>query len=69
MLAGPINRFSEFQREIDRRRWNSERVSKGIERIIIGYFKVVFIGNYLIVHELVGEFFYFDEKDFMFGSR
>lgn len=65
MLTGPINRFNEFQREISRRRWNSELVSKGIERVIIGYFKVVFIGNYLIGEELANEFLDSAQTDFM----
>ena len=48
MVTGPINRYPDFVREIQRRRRDPLRSSSAIERIIYGYGKVVIVGNYLI---------------------
>ena len=48
MLAGPINRFGEFKRDLSRRRWDLKLASEGLERILYGYVKIVFLGNYLV---------------------
>lgn len=52
LLFGPIHRFDEFQRDLARRRWDSDAASHGLGRILSGALKVVFIGNYLIVQRL-----------------
>lgn len=52
MIAGPINRYHEFEREIQRRSLDFDQISKGIERIIYGYAKVTVLGNYLIEHKI-----------------
>ena len=48
MVAGPIHRFGNFRKECQRRRWSSTNVSAGLDRIVTGGFKVVFLGNYLL---------------------
>lgn len=48
IIAGPINRFAEFNRSLRRRRWDSELFSQGLERILYGYVKIIILGNYLI---------------------
>jgi alginate O-acetyltransferase complex protein AlgI len=60
MLAGPIHRFPNFQRDRSRRRWNSAFLSTGLERILYGFSKIVLIGNMLLgmgmnslVHQLL----------------
>lgn len=47
-LIGPINRFQPFVRHMYRRRWDASYFSKGLERILYGYAKVVIISNYLL---------------------
>lgn len=48
LIAGPIHRFEHFQRQAERRRWNTDHFTSGLERIVYGYVKVVVMGNYLI---------------------
>ena len=45
--VGPIHRFPEFLRDLKRRRWDPTNGSLGLERILYGYVKIVFLGNYL----------------------
>ena len=52
LIAGPIHRFNEFQRDQRRMRWDSERFSEGLERILYGYVKITFLANYLIAIRL-----------------
>jgi alginate O-acetyltransferase complex protein AlgI len=52
MMIGPINSYHEFVREIQRRRWDSNKISIAIERIVYGYAIVLIIGNYLIAQKL-----------------
>lgn len=46
--VGPIHRFPEFLRDLRRRRWEYRNASRGLERILYGYAKIVILGNYLI---------------------
>jgi len=48
LVAGPINRFQEFHRDLCRRRWDSALFSLGCERTLYGYAKIVVLGNYLV---------------------
>ncbi len=52
LLAGPINRFQEHERNLRRRRWDTDNLSRGLERILYGYAKVVILGNYLVTLKL-----------------
>jgi len=54
LLVGPINRFNEFHREFDRRRWNTAFLTSGMERILLGLTKIVIMGNFLISEKFVG---------------
>ncbi|WHI48263.1 MBOAT family O-acyltransferase [Microbulbifer sp. JMSA004] len=45
---GPIHRFSEFERDRRRHRWDYELFSQGLERIIYGYVKVVIISGFFL---------------------
>ena len=48
LVVGPIHRFPTF---VDGRRnnvWSVDDISLGMERILIGYFKVVVLGNFLM---------------------
>jgi alginate O-acetyltransferase complex protein AlgI len=57
LLVGPINRFGEYVRETRRRRWDARLFSKGLERILFGYAKIVILGNYLVnikLSQLIG---------------
>jgi len=53
LMAGPINRFQEFQRGLNRRHWDAAAASAGLERILYGYAKVVILGNYLVSNKLM----------------
>jgi alginate O-acetyltransferase complex protein AlgI len=46
--AGPIARLGDFQRELRRRRFDGALFSRGCERILHGYAKIVILGNYLV---------------------
>jgi len=48
LVAGPINRFAEFQRAYRRRRWEPACFSRGCERILYGYAMMIVLGNYLV---------------------
>ncbi|MGH7184941.1 MAG: MBOAT family O-acyltransferase, partial [Pseudomonadota bacterium] len=48
LIAGPIHRFAEFQRDSRRLRWDTEKFSEGLERILYGYVKITFIANFLV---------------------
>ncbi len=48
LIAGPIHRFGEFQRDQRRLRWDSVKFSEGLERILYGYVKITFLANYLV---------------------
>ena len=50
--AGPIHRFNEFQRDLRRKRWDSEAFSRGAQRVLYGLAKIVILGNYLLGEEL-----------------
>ena len=47
LLVGPISRYDRFLRDVNRRRWDTAKFSEGLERILIGYFKVIFLGDFL----------------------
>jgi alginate O-acetyltransferase complex protein AlgI len=48
LLVGPINRFPDFLRDEQRRRWDSKLFHTGLERILFGYFKVIVLASYLL---------------------
>jgi alginate O-acetyltransferase complex protein AlgI len=48
LIAGPIHRFGDFQRDRRRQRWDSDKFSEGLERILYGYVKITFIANHLV---------------------
>jgi len=48
IIIGPINRFPDFLKEKHRRRWDITKLLAGFERILYGYVKVIFIGNFLV---------------------
>lgn len=52
ILIGPINRFQPFLKDLRKRRWDGILFSIGLERILYGLVKIVFIGNYLISSNL-----------------
>jgi alginate O-acetyltransferase complex protein AlgI len=48
LLVGPINHFAPFLKDQKKRRWNSHFFSEGLERVLYGLVKIIFLGNYLI---------------------
>jgi alginate O-acetyltransferase complex protein AlgI len=52
LIAGPIHRFADFVRDQRRMRWDSEKFSVGLERILYGYVKITFLANYLVSNRL-----------------
>ncbi len=51
--VGPIHRFSPFQRDMARRRWDSNLFELGMRRMLFGYAKLVVLGLYLIDDKLM----------------
>ncbi|KAB2881187.1 MBOAT family protein [bacterium] len=52
LMAGPINLFPEFRRDIHRRRFDPEAISLGLERILYGYVKIVVLANWLVTGKM-----------------
>jgi len=52
LVAGPINRFQEFHRNLGRARFDSSLFSKGCERVLYGFVKVAVLANYEVSHIL-----------------
>lgn len=52
LLTGPINRFDEFERELARRRWDPQLVAEGLERLLVGAFKIVVLAGWLVSWKL-----------------
>lgn len=48
MLAGPIHRYPEFDQYLRRKRWDSVQFISGLERILWGYFKIIFVVNFFL---------------------
>jgi len=47
LLVGPIHRFAPFYNNRRAVEWRADDLSEGIERIVIGYFKIVVLGHFL----------------------
>jgi len=47
LLVGPIHRFGPFFADRGAIQWRADDLSEGIERIVIGYFKIVVLGHFL----------------------
>ena len=54
LVVGPIHRFPEWKRTVRNHRWDTPMFLEGIERLIHGYVKVGFLGNFLVSQLLVG---------------
>jgi len=52
IMTGPINRFQDFHRDLSRRRFDSALFSKGCERMLYGYAKIVILAAYEVSHIL-----------------
>jgi alginate O-acetyltransferase complex protein AlgI len=52
LVAGPIHRFPEFSRDLQRKRWDGFMFAEGIERILYGYAKIVFLSHLLVSYYL-----------------
>lgn len=48
IYSGPVHRYDNFTRQIERMHFDYSHFSLGIERVIYGYFKLIVISNYLI---------------------
>jgi alginate O-acetyltransferase complex protein AlgI len=48
LVIGPINRYPEFVRDLQRRRVDTQYFSLGLHRILFGISKIAIIGNYLL---------------------
>ena len=47
LLAGPIHRFPAFHNDLQRQRWDGHMFAMGLERMLIGYFKITVLANFL----------------------
>lgn len=52
LIVGPIHRFPQFKRDLEARNLAGVDVSAALERILYGYVKIVFLGNYLVAVKL-----------------
>ncbi|WP_299084265.1 MBOAT family O-acyltransferase [uncultured Paraglaciecola sp.] len=48
LVIGPIHRFNDFLISSKKNHWKMEYLTSGAERILYGYVKITFLGNYLI---------------------
>lgn len=48
LMAGPINRFEVFERQVNRRRWDESEFFTGAERLLFGMAQVIILGGWLI---------------------
>jgi alginate O-acetyltransferase complex protein AlgI len=48
VLIGPIHRFPQFQSDRRQLDWQAGHISGGLERILVGYFKVTVLGNFVL---------------------
>lgn len=54
LAVGPINRFQEFHRNLSRYRFDSALFSKGCERVLYGYAKVLILGHFEVFKPMAG---------------
>ncbi|MGC3944200.1 MAG: MBOAT family O-acyltransferase [Chryseolinea sp.] len=52
LIIGPINRYPEFVRDWERRRFNADYFSLGLQRMLFGISKIVIIGNYILTTKM-----------------
>jgi alginate O-acetyltransferase complex protein AlgI len=52
-IVGPINRYTEFVKDWQRRRYDVSYISSGLQRILYGTSKIVIIGNYLLTRTTI----------------
>jgi alginate O-acetyltransferase complex protein AlgI len=48
LVVGPIHRFPAFLMDNRRHRWNGELASEGLERVVLGYARIVILGSFLL---------------------
>lgn len=51
---GPVQRFDAFRLELLRARWDSRTTSRGLERVLYGYCKIVLLANVVVAEKLHG---------------
>lgn len=49
LLAGPVHRFEDFRRDLRRHRWDRDRASEALERLLYGTFKVAVLANHVLL--------------------
>ncbi|WP_306118251.1 MULTISPECIES: MBOAT family O-acyltransferase [unclassified Roseitalea] len=47
IVVGPIHRYDDYRRDLNRQRFDAAMLSEGAERILYGYVKIVIVSNYL----------------------
>jgi len=50
-VIGPINKYPDFVKDWQRRRFNKNYFSSGLERILFGISKILILGNYLFTYK------------------
>lgn len=54
LVVGPIHRFGQFHHDLRYKRWDGRLIAEGLERILYGYAKIAFLGNYLVSGKFAG---------------
>jgi alginate O-acetyltransferase complex protein AlgI len=65
MVVGPIQRLPNFQRQIERRRWDTAEFLTGAERALLGFFLAAVPGEYIMLRAKLWVLRAFDLSDFM----
>jgi alginate O-acetyltransferase complex protein AlgI len=52
IVIGPIHRMPAFLRDRLDHCWTAAAISGGLERVVIGYFKIAVVGNFLVAGQL-----------------
>jgi D-alanyl-lipoteichoic acid acyltransferase DltB (MBOAT superfamily) len=53
LVVGPIHRFKPFLDDYHTKRWRSDMLSEGMERILYGYVKVAVLANFLFSSQMI----------------
>jgi D-alanyl-lipoteichoic acid acyltransferase DltB (MBOAT superfamily) len=48
LMVGPINRYQEYAAQATSVTWQWDDISKGMERLLFGYFKIAVLGNMIL---------------------
>lgn len=67
IIIGPVHRLPNFQRQIERRRWDASDLLSGAERALFGMFIAAVLGEFAMLHIKLWVLHSFTAGDFLLG--